>query len=516
MGSSQSSPLVNGIKAALSWDEKLFAFPSKFAYQLEDVRPYNLTIPVKPAAVTYPKTAAQVAAIVKVAVDAGLKVQPRSGGHSYANYCKHLPQISKIYTNHSGIGGVDGAVVIDLRHLQHFQMDRTTWKAKVGAGTLLGDLTKRMHDAGNRAMAHGTCPQVGIGGHATIGGLGPSSRLWGAALDHVEEVEVVLADSRIVRASATENPDIFWAIKGAGASFGIVTEFVVRTEPEPGECVNYSYSFTVGSYATLAATFKTWQKFVSDPDLTRKFASEVIISELGMIISGTFFGSQAEFNKLEMSKKFPGYKDHHTLVFKDWLGLAAHWGETVALRLAGGLAAPLVSKSLTFNGADLIPDKAVDRLFAYLDRVDKGTLVWFIIFDLAGGAVNDVAQDATSYAHRDALFYLQSYAVGIGKVKSKTKNFLTGVNTTIRDGMPGGQDFGAYPGYVDPTLVNGPLSYWRTNLPRLQQIKSQVDPRDVFHNPQSVPLAGTPAPTSAPKMAIARVTVRKVLAKLCF
>jgi hypothetical protein len=114
------------------------------------------------------------------------------------------------------------------------------------------------------------------------------------------------------------------------------------------------------------------------------------------------------------------------------------------------------------------------------------------------------------------LFYLQSYAVGIGKVKSKTKNFLTGVNTTIRDGMPGGQDFGAYPGYVDPTLVNGPLSYWRTNLPRLQQIKSQVDPRDVFHNPQSVPLAGTPAPTSAPKMAIARVRVRKVLAKLCF
>lgn len=46
-------------------------------------------------------------------------------------------------------------------------MDRTTWRATVGAGTLLGDLTKRMHEAGNRAMAHGTCPQVGIGGHAT-------------------------------------------------------------------------------------------------------------------------------------------------------------------------------------------------------------------------------------------------------------------------------------------------------------------------------------------------------------
>jgi hypothetical protein len=517
MGASQSSPLIDGIKAALGGDEKLYAFPSKIGYQIEDVRPYNLTIPVKPAAVTYPKTAQEVAAIVKVAADNGLKVQPRGGGHSYANYCTFpFPRFNEYVLTNLGLGGVNGAVVIDLRHLQHFQMDRTTWRAKVGGGTLLGDLTKRMHDAGNRAMAHGTCPQVGIGGHATIGGLGPSSRLWGAALDHVEEVEVVLADSRIVRASAIQNQDIFWAIKGAGASFGIVTEFVVRTEPEPAECVHYSYSFTVGSWRTLASTFKTWQKFVSDPNLSRKFASELILSELGMIISGTYFGSEAEFNKLEMNKKFPGYKDHRTLVFKDWLGLVTHWGETVVLQAVGGLAAPLVAKSLTFNGADLIPDQAVDRLFAYLDRVEKGTLVWFIIFDLAGGAVNDIAQDATAYAHRDALFYLQSYAVGLGKVKTTTRRFLAGVNTTIRNGMPGGQDFGAYPGYVDPTLVNGPLEYWRTNLPRLQQIKSVVDPRDIFHNPQSVPLAGTPAPRSAPKTARVRVSVHKLLAKFCF
>jgi len=108
-------------------------------------------------------------------------------------------------------------------------MNHDTWRATVGAGTLLGDLTKRMYVAGNRAMAHRVCPQVGIGGHATIGGLGPSSRMWGAALDHIEAVEVVLADSSIVRASATRYADVFWAIKGAGASFGVVTEFVVRT-----------------------------------------------------------------------------------------------------------------------------------------------------------------------------------------------------------------------------------------------------------------------------------------------
>lgn len=83
----------------------------------------------------------------------------------------------------------------------------------------------------------GTRPQVGLAGQATIGGLGPTSRLWGTALNHVEEIEVVLADASIERCSNSQNADIFWAVKGAGASFGVVTEFVLRMEQEPGEAV---------------------------------------------------------------------------------------------------------------------------------------------------------------------------------------------------------------------------------------------------------------------------------------
>jgi FAD/FMN-containing dehydrogenase len=88
MGSSQSA-LAKSIKGALGGDGDLYAFPGKPFYQIQNVKPYNLAIPVKPATVTYPKTATQVAAIIKCAVDAGLKVQARSGGHSYANYCTH-------------------------------------------------------------------------------------------------------------------------------------------------------------------------------------------------------------------------------------------------------------------------------------------------------------------------------------------------------------------------------------------------------------------------------------------
>lgn len=113
-------------------------------------------------------------------------------------------------TCRAGIGGEDNAVVVDLVNFQKFNMDTTTWQATVGSGTLLADLTSRMHDAGGRAIAHGTCPQVGVGGHATIGGLGPLSRQWGAALDHVLEVEIVLANGTVTRASATQNQDVLF------------------------------------------------------------------------------------------------------------------------------------------------------------------------------------------------------------------------------------------------------------------------------------------------------------------
>jgi hypothetical protein len=391
-----------------------------------------------------------------------------------------------------GIGGVDGAIVVDMKHFQHFSMNTETWQATIGAGTLLDDVTKRMHKHGNRAMAHGTCPQVGISGHATIGGLGPTSRMWGTSLDHIEEVEIVLADSSIIRANANQNEDVFWAVRGAGASFGIITEFVMRTEPEPGECVQFSFSFTAGKYKTMAKTFKTWQKFVSNPKLTRKFTTEVIITQLGLIISGTYFGSKAEYDAFELDTKFPGANDKKTLVFKDWLGVVGNWASEAAVQLGGGVAAPLYTKSLTFNGCHLIPDRVIDSLFSYLDRVDKGTLIWFIIFDLEGGRTNDVPQDATAYAHRDALFYMQSYAVGIPRLRDKTRYFLRGVNETVRIGMPGGDNFGAYAGYVDPELKNGQEQYWRTNLPRLERIKGKVDPAQVFWNPQSVRPAGSP------------------------
>jgi hypothetical protein len=501
MGTTDTS-LEPAIKAALDNDESLYAFPGKLLYEEEYVKPYNLDFKTKPAAVTFPKTTAQVAAVVKAATKFGFKVQAKSGGHSYANF-----------------SSPDGGVMIDLKHFTNYSIDTNTWRATVGAGVKLGDLTQLMFDSHKRAMAHGVCPQVGIGGHATIGGLGPSSRLWGSALDHIEEVEVVLADASIVRASRSQNSDLFWALKGAAAGFGVITEFIVRTEEAPGTSVQYSFSFTTGSWSDMSSIFKEWQSFVSNKELTWKFASTANITEAGLIITGTYFGTKEEYDAIMKDAKFPGNASKHTILINDWLGTVANWWEDVGLHLAGGLPSHCFSKTLTFNGAALIPDSVIDKIFQYLENIQKGTLMWFVIFDLAGGQINEIAPDATAYAHRDALFYLQSYVVSmdpLANVSNTTKGFLNGLNDVIVDGMRAtgeDTDFGAYPGYVDMELKTPQKEYWRYNLPRLEEIKAQYDPKDVFHNPQSVRPAVLGADDSHPVVEPAQPVKKQTFAE---
>lgn len=312
--------------------------------------------------------------------------------------------------------------------------------------------------------------------------------MWGSSLDHVEEVEVVLANSTIVRASEKQHSDVFFAVKGAAAGFGIVTEFKVRTQPEPTEAVLYSYNIQGGSTADKAEAFKKWQKLISDPTLSRKFASQFILADpVGAIVTGTFFGTQQEYDSLNISARLPN-SDDSVIEVKDWLGVVGHWAEDLALKLIGGVPSNFYAKSLAYTKNDLIPDEGVDKLFEYIDNADKGGAIWFTIWDLEGGATNDVAPDATAYGHRNALFYHQAYAVNpLGKISEKTKAFLTGINNAVLTAVPDHSE-GAYAGYVDPALggEKSASMYWSGNVARLEAIKAQVDPTDVFHNPQSI------------------------------
>ncbi|CAI4217594.1 unnamed protein product [Parascedosporium putredinis] len=430
MGNSPSTPLQTCLNTICAGRAECVAYPSTPFYQLAWVKPFNLEIDIEPIAVFRPKNTNEVSAVVKCAESVGAKVQARSGGHSYANY---------------GIGGEDGHVVIDLVNMQSFSVDQTTWDVTVGAGTRLGELDKKMHKAGGRAFAHGVCPGVGIGGHATIGGLGPSSRMWGTALDHI-----------------VENSDLFWALRGAGASFGVITEFKMRTHPAPGAVVQHTFAFSFGRHSEMASVYEKWQALIADPNLDRRFGSEFVASGIPKRIPS---GGRA------------------SAVVNDWLASLVHEAGNEALYL-GDLPTAFYSKALAMTPKQLPGAAPVRDLFNYIDGADKGTLLWFVIFDASGGAVNDVPLEATAYPHRDKVLYYQSYAVGLGSLPKSTRNFLEGIHGRL-------SSTGAnttYAGYVDPAIPRdqAEAAYWEGHVPRLRQIKTTWDPKNTFSNPQSV------------------------------
>jgi hypothetical protein len=203
-------------------------------------------------------------------------------------------------------------------------------------------------------------------------------------------------------------------------------------------------------------------------------------------VTGTFFGSQQEFDSLNISSRLPE-SDNKDIEVKDWLGAVGHWAEDLTLKLVGGIPSNFYAKSLTYTDKDIIPDDGVDKLFEYIDKADKGGAIWFVIWDLEGGAINDVAPNATAYGHRNALLYHQAYAVNLlGKISDKTREFLTGINDAVTDALPQ-HNQGVYAGYVDPALGENSASlYWGDNVDRLVSIKTQVDPEDIFQNPQSI------------------------------
>ena len=309
--------------------------------------------------------------------------------------------------------------------------------------------------------------------------------MWGTALDHVLSAQVVLADGSVITASDDDNKEIFFAIKGAAASFGIVTEFVVRTQAAPPGGIRYSFSVELGSFTSMAQTFKNWQKVISNPNLDEKLYSQLSLSTIGLVVSGVYYGSEEDFKKTGIEEVFPPQTKRRVLVFDNWLGTVVNWLEDVGLHLGGGVSTAFYCKSLTFEKDNLMTDGAIDKLFKYLDDTSKGTLIWFIIFEGQGGFTNTIPRADYAFAHRNTVYYLDSYGIDIGQVNKTTRGFVQGVHDTIIDNMPK-RDWGAYPGYVDPALPNAQEAYWGSNLPRLEQLKLKYDKYDVFHNPQSV------------------------------
>ncbi|KAL9632237.1 MAG: hypothetical protein Q9164_005440 [Protoblastenia rupestris] len=461
----------------------------------ERVRPFNLRLPYTPTVIVLPTTTEHVSTAVVCAGQSNVKVQARSGGHSYASF---------------GIGGQDGSMVIDLESFQNISAD-ANGTATVGAGVRLGNLALGIYNQAKRALPHGTCPGVGIGGHATHGGFGYSSRAWGLTLDTIIGMDTILANGTLIHVTRNSHPDLFYALRGDASDFGIITTFYLATFPAPETVVNWQYNLP-GMFTdpqASAEVFQHIQSFALNTSLIdRNLGLGVYLDGGNFYISGTYFGPLSTFTETLAPALLNGLPTPSNTNVR-----ALSWLDSlVALANNAPLAQPLTgynahdtffAKSVTTPASDPLTAAQLNTYFTYIinNGVNKPetTGYWFSIINLYGGQdsqINAVPTADAAYDERTSLWVAQHYTssgstdVDAPPLPGSGIEFVEGLNEALTSVMAGeGVEFGAYQNYVDASLAAGmahDLYYEDGTFARLVELKRLVDPGRVFWNPHSV------------------------------
>ena len=400
---------------------------------------------VRPPAVVQVRDPADVQAVVRWAERFDVPLTARSGGHAY-----------------NGASTSASAVVVDLRRLDGVRLQDGI--ATIGPGAMLIDVYAGLASRGATVPA-GSCPTVRIGGHATGGGMGLAGRELGLTLDRVRSIDVVTADGQLRTVSGDD--DLFWALRGGGGSFGLVTAFSLRTR-NVRSAAYFRISYPASARAEALAA---WDAFApSAPDaLTAIFS----LTSSSASASGQFFGSESQLRRLvrpltgvpgaPLSTGTSGY----LALMRRWAGCAD-----------GSLASCEAFEPTTFVASSIYVAKPLSGAGrrAFLEAADQGAT---LLLDAYGGAISRVAPDATAFVHRDVRFCVQilSYAP-VATASSRVRRARARI-------APFGNG-GAYQNYPDPALTGALRAYYGSNLSRLRQIKAAVDPADRFRPAQGI------------------------------
>jgi hypothetical protein len=383
-------------------------------------------------------------------------------------------------------------MMISLSSFSNVALDQSGI-AKVGGGVRLGNLADGIWTQGRKALSHGTCPGVGIGGHVTHGGYGHTSRTWGLAMDAIVKADVVLANGTLVTASATQNKDIFWGIRGAADSLGIVTNFYLQTRDAPTSVTYFEVQWNgiFDSKATFTNTLLHLQDFARNASVVdSRISFGIYLDGYGSFApSGAFFGSVSEFNskiRPEFLRGLPAPTNFIVQSYTWYDYLVKVSGKTTIKEPLTGYDEHdnFFAKSITVPERDGLTSTALGSLYDYIKR---GTTVeYFSIINLYGGpgsAINTKDTDFAAYSDRDSLWVIQNYGMTASSI-----NFINGLNDAVTKAQPQ-TEFGAYLNYVDPSLdaaTAHKLYYGDALYSRLLALKRSIDPKSVFWNPHAI------------------------------
>jgi FAD/FMN-containing dehydrogenase len=297
-----------------------------------------------------------------------------------------------------------------------------------------------------------------------------------------------------VEASSTENSDLFWSLRGAGAAFGIVTSFTFKTFTAPENNLVFEYSIPSQNSSQLANILGILQDFTirtQPPELNmRLFVGR-------NQLTGVYYGSRAEYDKImnplltKLGVPTSG-SGSGTVSAKSWINTLTSFSN-------GALAQPekydyhenFFAKSLM---ADYLSPAALAALADYyFNTARRINRIWYLLIDMHGGAksaVSSVAADATSYAHRNATFKIQfndRIFPDNAVYQPDMFSFLNGWVGAI-EAADAGVKHGMYINYADTYLTKDEAHtrYWKDHYTKLVQFKGRYDPKNVFKGPQLV------------------------------
>ena len=420
-----------------------------------------------PAAVVRVANVDDVRAVIALARETGAELAVKSGGHSA-----------------KGDSTTDGGIVLDLHDLRAIDIDaeaRTGW---FETGLSAADVSKAAAEHG-LAIGFGDTGSVGIGGITTGGGIGYLVRKHGMTIDNLLGADIVTADGQLLRADASTNPDLFWAIRGGGGNFGVAVRFQYRLAELPG---------IVGGMLFLPATAETVERFIQlatdAPEELSTIANVMPCPPMPMV-DAAWHGKVVIFGLM----CYAGPADAGNAALQPFRDLAQ----------LGGLDAPIADLVHPMTYPEMFPPEDPDyhplavSLNLLLERVDRETAETVMRFleasdaslraaqiRVLGGAMARVPVDATAYAHRRspimvniAVFYTDDAD------RRRRLAWAHEFADAIRQ-----DDEGAYVGFVgDEGEARVHAAYPGATYQHLAEVKRRYDPDNLFRLNQNIPPA---------------------------
>jgi FAD/FMN-containing dehydrogenase len=450
-------PSVEGLRAALQGS---VITPEDLGYDLAR-KVWNADVDRRPAVIAECASAEDVAAAVGFAEDYGLEIAVRAGAHSMPGYST-----------------CDGGLMIDLHQLNSVTVDPDARRVRVGGGALLSDLDAATQAHG-LAVPAGVVGHTGVGGLTLGGGMGWLTRQAGLTIDNLLSAQVVLADRRVVRAAEDENPDLFWAIRGGGGNFGVVTEFEFRLH-EVGPMIQFGLFFW--SVDQGAAALRVIREVLVDmprtctaipaAGLTAPPAPFVPVEhhhEQGYALLLTGFGEPEEHQRLAQRVRSALPPTFEYVSPMPYVALQQMLDEANAWGMYG------YDKGAYFAE---ISDDMIDVLTEYVPR--KTSPLSVVLFYPLDGAYSEIGEDDTAFGGGRTPRYM-GFFIGL----CPSQEMLAGERAWVRSTWDALKPYmigtGSYVNALEAQEEGRIRDTYGPKYGRLAAIKRKYDPQNVFH-----------------------------------